>query len=58
MNLFNALQLAVINVSSPIWLNLLHNASFPLHMVAFWIGLIVAAATFVWSVTGFLETIE
>jgi len=58
MKIFNAIQLAVLNVSSPIWLNLLANATFPLHTIALWIGALVAVGIFVWSVFGFLSSID
>lgn len=58
MKVFNAIQLAVLNVSSPIWLNLLANATFPLHTIALWIGVLVAIGIFIWSVIGFLSSIE
>jgi len=58
MKVFNAIQLAVLNVSSPIWLNLLANATFPLHIIALWIGVLVAIGIFIWSVIGFLSSIE
>ena len=58
MKTFNAIQLAVLNVSSPIWLNLLATATFPLHTIALWIGVLVAIGIFVWSVIGFLSSIE
>ena len=58
MKVFNAIQLAVLNVTSPIWLNLLANATFPLHTIALWIGVLVAIGIFIWSVIGFLSSIE
>lgn len=58
MKVFNSIQIAAINVSSPIWLNLLYNASFTLHAVAFWIGLVVALIAFVWSIVGIASTMD
>jgi hypothetical protein len=58
MKVFNAIQLAVLNVTSPIWLNLLANATFPLHTIALWIGVLIAIGIFIWSVIGFLSSIE
>jgi len=58
MKVFNAIQLAVLNVTSPIWLNLLANATFPLHTIALWIGELIAIGIFIWSVIGFLSSIE
>ncbi len=58
MKLFNAIQLAVLNISSPIWLNLLREATFPFAVAAFCLGVFVALVAFIWSIIGFADTID
>ena len=58
MKLFNAIQITTILTSSPLWLSWLANATFTGHTFAFWLGAVVAAIFFVWSVIGVTTTMS
>ena len=58
MNVFNAIQIALLIAAGPMLLQLLEAATFKYANPLFWLGIVVYAVLFIWNVVMIVESLE